>query len=534
MASRQRKRKLSRKEQSLRDKERTLMNDSTFYQPLKEYTHFLAHLKSHGYANNEFTSIPFNLIDLASALIAAMITGRDLTLFRNTPPEPNTEDEATDTENTENHHPKGHHHDTLNMEETETFYFIHRILKRTQLSCTTLILALIYIDRIKARLTNSLKKRTRLDQGPELEHSPYTFQSDLKGHRRTHSNSSSSNGLASATTTPPSTSPSRSGNSPHHQTSFPASSTRHGIGNKTDTETWSSISLFLVAVICADKYLFDATFTNGEWADFTRGMYTTAEINELERRFLGRLQYRMYVSEPEFDGFLSYLEVVLQLQQVWGRGFWVDLSYSDVQILTQQLMPAYAGRLHFRTLQQDVVMVLWQVTLSISRVYLAVVGTVMVAAASYAALLDMTMAGSTSMAWNTMAATYGFCPSTMAPPSLYHYPHSSLDHAVTNTNANFHNAVATAAHTWNGLLMPMLHHHYQHLYQAQYGPGALYGPSNADAVLTATHALHHTLATTDPATLVHATSSGGENMAGLVMDWLGHQHDTLVQYEMVV
>ncbi|KAF9975249.1 Cyclin-dependent protein kinase [Actinomortierella ambigua] len=493
------------------------MNDSTYYQPLKEYTHFLAHLKSHGYANNEFTSIPFNLIDLASALIAAMITGRDLTLFRNTPPEPNTDDEVTDTENTKNHRLDNHHHDTLNREETETFYFIHRILKRTQLACTTLILALIYIDRIKARLTNTLKKRTRLDQGPELEHSPYTFQSDLKGHRRTHSNGSNLNGLASATatsTTPSSTSPSRSGSSPHyHQTSFPGSSTRHGIGNKAGTETWSSISLFLVAVICADKYLFDATFTNGEWADFTRGMYTTAEINELERRFLGRLQYRMYVSEPEFDGFLSYLEVVLQLQQVWGRGFWVDLSYSDVQILTQQLMPAYAGRLHFRTLQQDVAMVLWQVTLSISRVYLAIVGTVMVAAASYNLWVLSYYDGDTAF--------------------ILRY-HLSSDHAVTNVNANVHAAAATAARTWNGLFLPMLHHHYQPLYQAQFGPGAFYGPSNADTVMSMMHATEHTLATTDATLPVDAAFSRSEDVTSLVMDWLRHhQSGHLVQYEVV-
>ncbi|KAG0237996.1 hypothetical protein BGW41_008261 [Actinomortierella wolfii] len=434
-----------------------------------------------------------------------MITGRSLTLFRDTLPEPSANDESTNGDNAESKESKIRYHDTLNNEETETFYFIHRILKRTQLSCTTLILALIYIDRIKARLTNTLKKRTRLDQGPEPEHSLDTFQSSVKSHRRSHSNNSCSNDLAyspATSTTSSTTSPSRSSSSPH-KTSFPTCSTRHGVGNKGGTETWSSISLFLAAVICADKYLFDATFTNSEWADFTRGMYTNLEINELERRFLSQLQYKMYVSEPEFDGFLSYIEVVLQLQQVWGRGFNVGLSYSDVRILTQQLMPAYAGRLHFRTLQQGVVMVLWQVTLSISRIYLAIIGTVMVAAASYAALLELTML-STRMTLDTMA-TYGFCPTTM----MLH----PADHAAANS-----------AHTWNGMFTAA---HYQHYYQAQFGPGAFYG-SNADSVPTATNVFQNSIAVDEAHIL---PNSGSENMAASVMDWLGHRTGTLTLCE---
>ncbi|GJJ75929.1 hypothetical protein EMPS_08287 [Entomortierella parvispora] len=159
--------------------------------------------------------------------------------------------------------------------------------------------------------------------------------------------------------------------------------------NREQREPWSSISLILVAFICADKYLFDATFSNAEWAEFTRGQYTTKEINDLERRFLGHLDYKLYVSEQDFDGFLAYLEVVLTLKRVWGRGLMAAFSYTDVRILSQRLLPAYADRLQFRALQVDMVAVLWQVMAAISRVYLTIVGTVIFAAASYTAMVEL-------------------------------------------------------------------------------------------------------------------------------------------------
>ncbi|KAI8606678.1 hypothetical protein EDD21DRAFT_360418 [Dissophora ornata] len=276
-------------------------------------------------------------------------------------------------------------------DETDIFYFIQRILKRTQLSCTTLILALIYIDRFKARLARGLKRRTRLDQGHDYnqDHSPDTSllgAGPTPEHNDMIPDSPSSSCPSSATHTPSSTS---SGLTQRSNCVNGSSGSSSGSGNsKGGRDPWSSISLFLVAVICADKYLFDATFSNAEWADFTRNRYTNQELNELERRFLGHLQYKLYVSEPEFDGFLSYLEVVMALKQVWGRGL-ITFSYSDVRILTQQLLPAYAGRLHFKTLQDDMLTVVWQVMAALSRVYLAIVGTIIIAAAGYTAVVEL-------------------------------------------------------------------------------------------------------------------------------------------------
>lgn len=331
-----------------------------------------------------------------------MITGRELSLFNTHGPASPT---TTSTLNTD------YSNDTCDKpkkddEEADVFYFIQRILKRTQLSCTTLILALIYIDRFKARLAQSLKRRTRLDQGADYSHDDqfsFSFMRQRSRKKPAHDpdlseNDTCLNSTSTSTTTSPSTGSTTSGSSTSGNTNTHThnhhSHHRHNNSNKPGLESWSCITLFLISVICADKYLFDATFTNAEWADFTRGQYTTQELNDLERRFLGQLQYKLYVSEPEFDGFLSYLEVILALKQVWGRGFLAALSYSDVRILSQRLMPAYADRLQFRTLQDDMTMVIWQVMATISRVYLTIVGSIMFAAASYAAMMELSALGS--------------------------------------------------------------------------------------------------------------------------------------------
>ncbi|KAF9981373.1 Cyclin-dependent protein kinase [Modicella reniformis] len=327
-----------------------------------------------------------------------MITGRELSLFgRNidTNQDPLHKDRDQQLQfqrDSQDHHQEQRQQqakvDTLaDNDEADIFYFIQRILKRTQLSCTTLILALIYIDRFKARLARTLKRRTRLDQGPDYNHIHHTNTTSLwpcfaENNRGMLIGSAVSSCFSSTSQSSSSTLSTRTLQS-------------HGSGcsnctsqSKPGQEPWSSISLFLVAVICADKYLFDATYYNAEWADFTKGQYTTLELNDLERRFLGHLQYKLYVSEPEFDGFLSYLEVILALKQVWGRGL-ITFSYSDVRILTQRLMPAYAGRLQFKTLQGDMLAIVWQVMATFSRVYLAIVGTIIVAAAGYPAMVEL-------------------------------------------------------------------------------------------------------------------------------------------------
>lgn len=340
----------------------------------------------------------FYSLDLATAVLASMITGQELSLFGGIiDKEQDHWDEEQDQQR-QSQQPDGQAHqqqeqqqsrvDPLSVnDEADIFYFIQRILKRTQLSCTTLILALIYIDRFKARLARTLRRRTRLDQGPDYNHIHSTNTTSLwprivENGRGMLVGSTVSSCSSSTTQSPSSTLSVLTHQSRGSACSASVSQSRQG------QELWSSISLFLVAVICADKYLFDATYSNAEWADFTRGQYTTLELNDLERRFLGHLQYKLYVSEPEFDGFLTYLEVILALKQVWGRGL-ITFSYSDVRILTQRLMPVYAGRLHFKTLQGDMLAIVWQVVATLSRLYLAIVGTIILAAAGYTAMAEL-------------------------------------------------------------------------------------------------------------------------------------------------
>ncbi|KAF9351491.1 hypothetical protein BGX34_000525 [Mortierella sp. NVP85] len=413
MASKQRKRKHSRKEQSNRDKARTLMSDTTYAEPLREYHSFLDHLKSHGYARDEFTRIPFNLIDLAAAVLASMITGQELSLFggdinRNQnrqDPGQNQHGGQRESQGHQQHEQQQRNPDSSpENDQADIFYFIQRILKRTQLSCTTLILALIYIDRFKARLARTMKRRTRLDQGPDYDPIHHTNTTPLWPRIVGSDKGMLASSDASSCSSPISQSPSSSSST----TLTHRSRGSIGSSSKNGQESWSSISLFLVAAICADKYLFDATYSNAEWADFTRGQYTTTELNDLERRFLGHLQYKLYVSEPEFDGFLTYLEVILALKQVWGRGL-ITFSYSDVRILTQRLLPAYAGRLHFKTLQGDMLAIVWQVVTALSRIYLTIMGTIIIAAASYTAVVELS-----GMVMNRT----GSQPYDVFPPSL--------------------------------------------------------------------------------------------------------------------
>ncbi|KAF9438666.1 hypothetical protein BGZ76_006039 [Entomortierella beljakovae] len=431
MALKQRKRRHSRKEQSIKDKARLIQSDTTYAEPLREYTYFLEHLKSHGYARDEFTRIPLNLIDLAAAIIASMITGKELLLFGDSNYNQSKDADARpQTPGQSEPLPSD-----SNVNDDNIFYFIQRILKRTQLSCTTLILALIYIDRFKAGISGAMKRRTRLDQGPDYDHT----QLSKSNHLLTNGISLNENEMF---TTPSSgaSSNSQSPSSIHSTDSYQSqggnssggSGSGSGIRHSRISESWSSISLFLVAVICADKYLFDATYSNAEWADFTRGQYTTTELNDMERRFLGRLQYKLYVGEPEFDGFLSYLEVILALKQVWGRGL-ITFSYSDVRILTQQLLPTYADRLQFMTLQGDMISTIWQVVTAFSRMYLALVGTIIVAAAGYKAVVELSHAISDSLkSDSSYDSSISFIPDKIFPiQSLHCVNYHKHDSAVT-------------------------------------------------------------------------------------------------------
>ncbi|OUM65315.1 hypothetical protein PIROE2DRAFT_60111 [Piromyces sp. E2] len=92
----------------------------------------------------------------------------------------------------------------------------------------------------------------------------------------------------------------------------------------------------------ADKLLYDATYTNLNWSEFTEGRYTLEDINELERRFLSIMNFQLFISQKKFDEFLSYLDFILCLQKIraWGS-IPFALSYSDIYTLTKKMDTKY-------------------------------------------------------------------------------------------------------------------------------------------------------------------------------------------------
>ncbi|KAI8855030.1 hypothetical protein BC829DRAFT_379041 [Chytridium lagenaria] len=72
------------------------------------------------------------------------------------------------------------------------------------------------------------------------------------------------------------------------------------------------IPIYVSAIICADKFLYDATYSNKDWSDFTR--LPLPDINRSERQFLKTLNYDLH--DSGFDHFLTHLDASLMLRQI--------------------------------------------------------------------------------------------------------------------------------------------------------------------------------------------------------------------------
>lgn len=64
--------------------------------------------------------------------------------------------------------------------------------------------------------------------------------------------------------------------------------------------------MFLAALTCAHKYLYDNTFTNASWAKISK--LPVKEINGAEKALLEMLDYRLYVSAEIYQKFESQLK----------------------------------------------------------------------------------------------------------------------------------------------------------------------------------------------------------------------------------
>ncbi|KAJ3035697.1 hypothetical protein HDV00_003458 [Rhizophlyctis rosea] len=220
-----------RREQSQRDKDRAFWSrGKELSDPLAEYRNFVQQLRESADVP-DVTKIPVNLIGLSANLITSLITGRDF--LSPTKVSPNTS-ELRDIET-----------NSVAQQDKETFFFINRIIRRTQLSCTTFLFAVFLIYRLKA----------------------------------------------------------------------------------------------------TGKY--DATYSNQDWVLFTNNHYTLTQINHLERTFLHSQNYNLFFSNTDYLQFLSYLDVMLCLRQMYR---WSSLSYADLLRLSFKLDPKYLHTLN-RTLR---------------------------------------------------------------------------------------------------------------------------------------------------------------------------------------
>ncbi|RUS31279.1 hypothetical protein BC938DRAFT_478135 [Jimgerdemannia flammicorona] len=306
-------------------------------------------------AAGEYTKIPLELIDLTATLIATLITGHSYSYFLFGPAITFPSSPTRSHSPTSNSFHATLHHDVA---------FIRRVLRRAQISCTELILSLFYIDRFfhatKER-QGGLRRKSRLDGA---ESSSSSSGSEIEAESGTESASG------------------------------------EGEGKSGKADGWSTRDLFMASIVVADKFLWvlfsfppfparmhfvfiaDATWPNKEWSVSTSSHYTPSDLTHLERRFLTSLDYRLFVTEQQYRDFVAYLEVLLHLNELLRRGFSSALSYKDVRVLSQYILPAYMKRLRMNPLRPIQAMLLVAgYTAAIYMVYVA--GLAIVAAVGW-------------------------------------------------------------------------------------------------------------------------------------------------------
>jgi len=132
----------------------------------------------------------------------------------------------------------------------------------------------------------------------------------------------------------------------------------------------------------------DATYSNREWTEHTGNAYTLSELNALERRFLAQLEYRLFVDGTMYTNFVTYLEVSLALKELFRRP---AMSYKDILILSQYLLPVYAERLGITLRPWEAMLLMSKVVAGICAAYCAVLVMVGVAALATYEARDMVL-----------------------------------------------------------------------------------------------------------------------------------------------
>lgn len=115
----------------------------------------------------------------------------------------------------------------------------------------------------------------------------------------------------------------------------------------------------------------------------TGGYYTCDAINRLERQFLRQMDFNLFVTDEQYRHFCNYLEVSLHLRQLvqYSGSSLFSLSYQDVSVLSQSLLPVYAERLKLSLRPFEAIVLLAKMVALTFAIYLATLVTL--AAAAY-------------------------------------------------------------------------------------------------------------------------------------------------------
>jgi hypothetical protein len=117
----------------------------------------------------------------------------------------------------------------------------------------------------------------------------------------------------------------------------------------------------------------DVTWLNGDWSEWTHYTYSTIEINKLEKRFLYDMNFNLYISNINYSQFVSYLEFRLYTRQLmFGIG---NISYRDMDVLSQSLKPEYVARLQLKLRPFEAMILIAKQATSILFMYAATIVT---------------------------------------------------------------------------------------------------------------------------------------------------------------
>ena len=129
---------------------------------------------------------------------------------------------------------------------------------------------------------------------------------------------------------------------------------------------YTTFYLHMLTIIKHSKKSADVTWTNADWSDFTQ-QHSCQDINRLEQRFLRDIRYKLFVPEQAYYDFCNYLEFRLTL--VKQQSFILPLSYRDIRVLSQSLLPIYVERLHLTLRPFEAMWLLARTAASICAMY---------------------------------------------------------------------------------------------------------------------------------------------------------------------